>query len=348
MFFVISINMLNPNTKITSNSKAEVPAIISGTPTQPGEWPFIVALFKSQNWPITPLSNVVRSPIPPTEQEQYDDNKDLKIINDCFKDINKCPKNIYYRQFCAGSLISQNYIITAAHCVSDYKQNNIPFGIAIGFSDIKHSNIDWKTRFITQVGPGDIIIHKDYKYDDENLIQNDIALIKVTLPYNIAKHISFTNQSNYYINKNSYLLGWGFDSKIKYYENIYGRLQDKTLRPYNLLLSSPFILIQDNVLGENKKIVINEGATPCMNDSGGPLITYDKYKKRYYLSGIISQVMHDDVIHLSFNCVNPSYYTDVTKYTDWIYKETKNTVNINQGNFCEGFGCDFLPDMVFQ
>jgi len=287
-------------------------------------------------------------------QELYnnDDSKDLKIIDDCIKDIATCPRNIYYRQICAGSLISKNYIITAAHCVSGYKQNNIPLGIAIGFSDIKHSNIDGKTRFITQVSPDDMIIHKDYTSEYGEKHQNDIALIKVTIPDNIAKYISFTNQSNFYINKSSYLLGWGFNSTITYYESIYGRRIVKALQPYNLLASNRFTLEQDNIEATNKRIVINDGAIPCIGDSGGPLITYDPNRQRYYLSAIISQLNEERKkgIHIGkkYDCTYPSYYTDVTKYTDWIYKETKNTVNINQGNFCDRFECNILPDWIFQ
>lgn len=74
---------------------------------------------------------------------------------------------------CGGSILSNSWILSAAHCF--HQEENATITIYAG------SNLQWtgsQSRLVSQV-----IIHSDY---DETSYSNDIALLKLSTPLNMS------------------------------------------------------------------------------------------------------------------------------------------------------------------
>jgi secreted trypsin-like serine protease len=334
-------NVLKTEATFRRKNNTSNKLVIDGLSTKRGDWPFIVALFDIKNFELR-NSPYHRGSI--SYQENIPDGFDMTTYNKCADNLSSCPSNIYYRFLCSGSLISNEWILTAEHCVYNFKKNKKNIGIAIGLYDLKHDNIDQKNSFVTEVSYEDIIIHDDICRIDQPgqvICTNDIALIRIKNPLNIGKTISLSNQDNFFINKNSLFLGWGFNTSINM-QIINEKNNLFTNRPYKILRSEKFLTSEANLNNKynhyykNKNIIeVNDGTNAlCNGDSGGPMVSYDKKVGSYYLTGIISlgyetsESDPDNASKTKKTCINPSYIVNVSKYSDWIMDKTKNRIGL--------------------
>lgn len=218
---------------------------------------------------------------------------------------------------CAGVLINEKYILTAAHCI-----NTPNVGVV---TDVRLGENDLSTEEDCDVYPdGDnICAPKPIEYEVEEIIahsqydtkvkQNDIALIR--LKENV-KYSSFIKPVCLPLNgeeteKDKILTasGWGKTEKadrsnIKLKVNL--PVVSKTMCK---VVYSAIAPITDSQLCAGAE----RGFDACKGDSGGPLMGTYPNTDVHYLEGIVSFGLP--------TCAQgrvPGVYTRVTKYMEWI------------------------------
>ncbi|XP_043791451.1 trypsin-7-like [Apis laboriosa] len=216
--------------------------------------------------------------------------------------INEYPYqvSIHYmgKHYCGGSIISENWLLTAAHCI--YGLIPTKFKIRVG-STYNNNGIEYNIK--------NIILHENYNI---YTFDYDVALIMLSTPLKISpttKPITLAESTtSVEIGKIAVVTGWGYLSVNS--SRMSDILQALTLPIVDQNLCKK-IFSKINKVTEN---MICAGSLPgedtCKGDSGGPLV-YNNVQ-----IGIVSWGHK--------KCALPEYpgvYTRVSAIRDWIKKK---------------------------
>lgn len=231
-----------------------------------------------------------------------------KIVGGTDADISEFPWQAFYisgNSLCGASIISENWVVTAAHCTKNTSGEDVPASemtVKVGATNPYDSH-EGKSYSVSQV-----IVHEDY---DSNTMANDIALLGLSVPINYenAEPVKLVSDEDVADGATdpgvmSWVSGWGLIS-----------VNPDTL-PYILQkVQLPIISNQQAGLvwtSFPEKILFagyfygNKDA--CNGDSGGPLVVpvYGEYK----LAGITSWGSED--------CDTYGAYSRVSDFNNWI------------------------------
>jgi secreted trypsin-like serine protease len=205
------------------------------------------------------------------------------------------PKDDYFYPICSGSLITQDAVLTAAHCLTAKGTYLIQMA-----SDTLNGESEDTFYEIAAVW-------KHPRYDNETLI-NDVGLLKLTNSQNEVKPMALAAKADLAAVRNIQkfeMFGWGNDQYGNYAKNLgYTKLKNLTKVASDLFEVDDFNPISEIAAGRYiKRLGVYAGSGD--GDSGGPLVaTMNGVKK---IVGITSWGQEDDDSKAPTAFVNVAY-----------------------------------------
>ncbi|KAK7571064.1 hypothetical protein V9T40_014668 [Parthenolecanium corni] len=211
-----------------------------------------------------------------------------------------------YVQFCGGTLLNRQYILTAAHCFAEPGSEKTKDDVVIRLGEYDLFEDD-ETKY-QDIFVKTIETHESY---DPSTKQNDIALVKLERSVEYNQYVRPLCLPNIDVKPNEtiFVAGWGATESEGEHSSV---LLDVAIPVVDHNTCAD--LHGANVDKEKNLCAGTENKDSCQGDSGGPLLFQEENdQKRWMIAGIVSW---------GRGCgdYTPGVYTNVRHYMDWIGK----------------------------
>ncbi|VFV44791.1 prostasin prepro [Lynx pardinus] len=211
------------------------------------------------------------------------------------------------RHLCGGSILSEWWILTAAHCFINRNKAQIKSGL-----EIIHGERNIDTKNLTRMKVDKSIIHP---YFDSWFLDNDIALLLLKSPFKLGVKevpICLSEVNDIQKWRNCWVTGWGITIPM---QDMTSRLQKVNIKLVKWETCSHKVpILTRNMLCAGSP---QGGKDACQGDSGSPLVCQkNNHQSIWYQLGIVSWGVGCGRKKL------PGVYTKVSNYLSWIDTET--------------------------
>jgi len=227
---------------------------------------------------------------------------------------------------CGGTIINRRYVLTAAHCLYDDRNQLLPKSktwVVVG----EHNRCDgeryyrwWPNEGGQAIQVESFIEHPDY---DPNGKPNDIAILKLKTDIKFGDHVKPaclpTNPDDDFDGMTAIVSGWGKTAMRYNFQNVHGKSSCKLKRTSLTILGkeNKWCLRWSQNDATTRMCAFKKGTDTCQGDSGGPMVVVKD--RKYVLVGVTSY---------GEGCADPRHYPGiyarVTNYLDWIADNTKD------------------------
>ncbi|XP_076314980.1 transmembrane protease serine 9-like [Tachypleus tridentatus] len=217
------------------------------------------------------------------------------------------------RQQCGGALVSENFVVTAAHCVHKARLHEMT--VVLGVYDIQDQRYqDLPPQYFSV---SEVKIHPRFRFSASNPDRYDVALLRLDRPVYFQEHIlpiCLPQYGKSFEGLRGLVTGWGkTDTALsnRYGTRVLQKVDVPVIKNRDCEIWHRSRGIDIRIYPEMMCAGYEQGLKDaCVGDSGGPLIMY--LNNRWTLVGIISA---------GFGCAEsrqPGIYHRVSSTVDWI------------------------------
>ncbi|XP_063701974.1 mite allergen Der p 3-like [Culicoides brevitarsis] len=211
------------------------------------------------------------------------------------------------RQFCGGTLIRDNIVLTAGHCARASQA---------GFVSVTAG-----TNYVNSPGKGQkhyaeqLLPHANFSVGANGVqAYNDIALIKLSTPFELNSDVQPISWANVSLERDSVMFGFGYNDF---------HMPAQYLRAINVTFIEEPKCVEmlaktiTKSVKENYELCAEKCA--CNGDSGSPLIQKDENGEAKIVG--IASWLADDL----YGCTTPpAVFLKVAEFEDWITEKLKD------------------------